>query len=393
MQFPNPFSQNARSAFANSLTNMVGTRPVGSPTSYSISATGTTPTVNSAGSNPVGALNSPATQQFVNRMMATPAATPQTTGTPSAVNNSVASSNNTTSNPTSTVTQNTNQGVATPAVPTNTTSTATNPYSQAMQDYATSLKTYNNFKTDYQNSENGIAGRVEPNAAIAGEKGLLARNNAVKEQNLQGDVTNAENVLNRETTNKQNDFNNNMATEKFNEDKREFGLKYALDKQKQDADLAATSTTTEKSQSDALGTIGIVDSLLQNLNLSGISGVIDNEKPGILMGANARTAKNQFNQVKGLLALENRSKLKGQGAVSDFEGRILDNAASALGRNLSDDEFVKQLKQVKGSIATSHGLSAPIIISDPSTGERFTDTYTSAQIANARKNGFLIEYN
>lgn len=195
----------------------------------------------------------------------------------------------------------------------------------------------------------------------------------------------------------QDTFSNELATKKFEEDQRQYGLDYALkqkefglDQQKFNADQAATSTTSSAKQEEALGGVNIINTLLDNPSLDRLSGSIDK-----IVGGNfgkAATAKNQFNQLKGILSLENRGKLKGQGAVSDFEGKTLDRAASALGRNLSDVEFKKQLKQVKGTILTSHGLQAPVLLVDPRTGQSQVVQSDSAGIAQAINDGLLVEY-
>ncbi len=91
--------------------------------------------------------------------------------------------------------------------------------------------------------------------------------------------------------------------------------------------------------------LGVVNELLGNPSLSKISGV-----PGLsafVPGTSAQLAKNQYNQLKGILSLENREKLKGSGAISDFEFKVLSEAATALGRNLSDADFKKQLEKVR----------------------------------------------
>lgn len=186
---------------------------------------------------------------------------------------------------------------------------------------------------------------------------------------------------------------------KFEEDKRQYGLDYALkakevaiSQQKANQDNPNSAAAISANDTAAAGSINLINTLLNNPKLSSLTGSIDQLKPGILMSSDTKVAKNQFQQLKGILALENRSKLKGQGAVSDFEGKTLESAASALSRNLSDAEFINQLKQVKGSIATSHGLPTTILVRDPRTGESQTLQSDSAGIAQAVKDGLLVTY-
>ena len=56
---------------------------------------------------------------------------------------------------------------------------------------------------------------------------------------------------------------------------------------------------------------------------------------------------NQFEQLKGMLSLWEREKLKGTGAISDFESKMLAQSASALGRNLSEPDFIKEIEKIR----------------------------------------------
>lgn len=186
--------------------------------------------------------------------------------------------------------------------------------------------------------------------------------------------------------------NYNLDVAKFNEDKIRFGLEYALKAQDAAVKKLEADTTKNGDETSALSTINLVNTMLNNPNLKGISGFVQGYLgTGKIFGN--QELKNQYNQLKGILSLENRQKLKGSGAVSDFESRTLEQAASSLGRNLNDADFEKQLKQIRGSIATSHGQTASVKITDPSTGESQSVTSDSAGIAQAIKDGLLVEYN
>lgn len=192
-----------------------------------------------------------------------------------------------------------------------------------------------------------------------------------------------------------------LLDKKFEEDKRQFGLNYALDSQKvaierkkANQTSSETATANATKNTEALGSMNLINSLIENPGVSSISGSIEG---GLGLGTlnpsgDAQLARNQYDQIKGILSLENRGKLKGQGAVSDFEGKTLERAASSLGRNLSDEDFVKQLKQVRGAISTSHGLNADVLIVDPVTKKSQVVSSNSQGIAQAIKDGMLIEY-
>lgn len=183
-----------------------------------------------------------------------------------------------------------------------------------------------------------------------------------------------------------------LSQEKFEEDKRQFGLQYAQDQQrisltaaKQNAELAGN-----RNESEALDSYALVSELLNNPALPAISGFIGQYVGGILPG-NRQLAKNQYNQIKAMLKLENRQKLKGQGQISDFEGRILADASSALGRNLSDEEFARQLRRVKGAFATAAGMEADVMVTNPE-GESVSAKASREEINQLIKEGNTIDY-
>lgn len=91
--------------------------------------------------------------------------------------------------------------------------------------------------------------------------------------------------------------------------------------------------------------IKLLEDLIANPKVKRISGPVQQFAGGIF--GKAALAKNQYNQVKGILSLDNRQKLKGSGAISDFEFKVLSDAATALGRNLSDEDFNNQLTKIR----------------------------------------------
>lgn len=191
------------------------------------------------------------------------------------------------------------------------------------------------------------------------------------------------------------------ADRQFEEDKRQFGLDYALKKQETAARVAELNAkASEKKDSDstknteALSSMNLVNTILESDKsaLDRVFGSFSQYRPSLLLGDKGNLVKNKLDQIKGVLALENRQKLKGQGAVSDFEGKTLDRAASSLGRNLGTEDGVKQLKQIRGAIATSHGLSADVLIIDPVTKQSQIVLSDSKGIADAIADGLLVEY-
>lgn len=153
--------------------------------------------------------------------------------------------------------------------------------------------------------------------------------------------------------------------------------------------LNATRYDNAKTAGD-LDTINTIGKLLANPKLKNISGVLDQFVGGIF--GEAATAKNEYNQLRGALELGASGKLKGQGQISNYERDILKNAASALGRNLNDEEFRKQLIKFQGATKTASGLETSVRITDPKTHESMIVLANTAGIADAIKDGMAVEY-
>jgi len=75
----------------------------------------------------------------------------------------------------------------------------------------------------------------------------------------------------------------------------------------------------------------------------------------VLKFGDAALAKNKYDQLKGLLSLDNIKYLKGTGAISDAEQRLLANAASALGRNLGNEQARQVLTQLRDDLTALQG--------------------------------------
>lgn len=123
------------------------------------------------------------------------------------------------------------------------------------------------------------------------------------------------------------------------------------------AELAALGSPTERQQA-LTSNLEVVNSLLNNPSLGSISGF---QGIGVLIpGTKAQLALNQYNQIKSILSLENRQQLKGSGSISDFEFKVLSEAATALGRNLSDADFKAQLEKVRDVFSGKYALTTQV---------------------------------
>lgn len=114
-------------------------------------------------------------------------------------------------------------------------------------------------------------------------------------------------------------------------------------------------------RSELLGTISLVDELLGR-DLSPITGRIK-----FALGFEGKYTKSLFDQLKSSLSLGKRQLLKGTGAISDFEAKQLEQAATALTPGLSEEDFTRELKKIRGIMSTAAGGTAVVKITDPKT--------------------------
>lgn len=96
--------------------------------------------------------------------------------------------------------------------------------------------------------------------------------------------------------------------------------------------------------------IGIIDELLGNTALAGVTGPIQQLRPDILTGGEGILAKNQIDQLIATLKLDNRQKLKGSGAISDFEFKVLGQASTAINKNLPYTQLSSELQKLKDKL-------------------------------------------
>jgi hypothetical protein len=130
------------------------------------------------------------------------------------------------------------------------------------------------------------------------------------------------------------------------------------------SDLTGSAAQGQQQSETSRGAVSLIDQLLDR-NTEAIAGL-----PNISLyfpGTDAQRTANLAKQLGGLMTLENRTLLKGSGAISDYEARTLDRASSALGidpetgrTNLSNEDFIAELNKLKmelgGTIRTDDGL-------------------------------------
>jgi hypothetical protein len=96
-------------------------------------------------------------------------------------------------------------------------------------------------------------------------------------------------------------------------------------------------------------------------------GAFDTLNP-LTITSGGRDFKAKTDRLRNLLALENRSKLKGQGAVSDFEGRMLSSAGTALDTGMDEDSFRAELDRIIGDTQRKGNAPSGVKRYNPATG-------------------------
>lgn len=180
-----------------------------------------------------------------------------------------------------------------------------------------------------------------------------------------------------------------LAQINFNYDRQLKQMGLAADFQK---DLIAQTQAQQAAQSEALNGYQLVDSVLQSGQVENVFGLNRLNPFSYIPGTKVQYAKNQVNQIKSMLSLENRQKLKGSGAISDFEAKMLGQAASSLGTNLSNADALRELKKIRGAFANAAGQPALVKITDPSTGRSTTVAATRDVVNQAIIDGAQVEY-
>lgn len=135
-----------------------------------------------------------------------------------------------------------------------------------------------------------------------------------------------------------------------------------------------------------LANLQIVEDVLKNPGA--ISGLIQTGSIPFTAGA---TTKNQYEQLRGILSLDSRDKLKGSGAISDFESKTLERAASSLGRNQGEADFENNLRKIRGVFKTASGMPADVKVTNQ-YGQVDEGQLTRDEINDAISQGFTVEY-
>lgn len=158
-------------------------------------------------------------------------------------------------------------------------------------------------------------------------------------------------------------------------------------------------------ESAPAGTEAIQDNLVNSINVMLNSYKVDengkdelgeylglaNEVKRRIPGTAENVFMNQHNNVVSQFALGARGQLKGQGAVSDFEGRLLERASTGLSVYQDPEKYRWWLKQGRGAIQTSQGIPAHVKITAPD-GTFGYGLMGSEDIQSYIDNNYSVEY-
>lgn len=89
-----------------------------------------------------------------------------------------------------------------------------------------------------------------------------------------------------------------------------------------------------------------IDELLSR-NIGEVTGYGQYNPLNAAPGSAAQYTRAQLDQLKGLLSLDAREKLKGQGTITDAEMAMLDRSVAALNSNLSEQDMRTELQKIK----------------------------------------------
>jgi bacterioferritin (cytochrome b1) len=115
---------------------------------------------------------------------------------------------------------------------------------------------------------------------------------------------------------------------------------------------AINSKNSRREEADSA--VAQVTSLLTGDRFSSAFGRVVTNTPDIAKSKKSIDAIADINQIKGLLTLESRQKLKGQGTISDGEQKILAESATVLNNPLiSDERARKELRKIRNVFETA----------------------------------------
>ncbi len=172
----------------------------------------------------------------------------------------------------------------------------------------------------------------------------------------------------------------------------------ALERRLKEAQIAKTYSDIKQTDQvngasgDTADTMNLTESILNSKDFDLAFGGQRINPLTYVPGSNAYEIRTKVDQLIATLSLDNRKKLKGSGAISDFESKTLEKASSGLNVNMSPSAARKALRTIKGVMSTASGNSAAVKIIDTKTGEYQTVEANREGIKKAINDGLIVEY-
>jgi len=158
----------------------------------------------------------------------------------------------------------------------------------------------------------------------------------------------------------------------------------------QEEDAIKKQNNDTQVQQTATQSLGIINNLLNTDRYKSISGGMQS---GSVPFFGDRSAVAEYDQLQGLLKLGVRGLMKGQGSVSDYEGKVLGQAASSLSRLTGEAQMKEALQKVRGVIKTNNGQTTSVTVTNPENGEKITAELSGPEIYNLVVENNTITYN
>lgn len=164
------------------------------------------------------------------------------------------------------------------------------------------------------------------------------------------------------------------------EDAKKLGVPYGTTKSGAVGVIPGSAEKVEQAET-ALSNTNSILSLIQTLkNHPGMDGATGLFGHRFNFSSNSRDFVAKFDQLKASLSLENISKLKGTGAISDAEQQLLSNSASALRRDGDKDKLIEELSRLEQAVTgTQTRLQNIINVGTQSNFEEFESQYGGSE--------------
>lgn len=150
------------------------------------------------------------------------------------------------------------------------------------------------------------------------------------------------------------------------------------------------AVVSEENKRTYLSSVNDVNNLLEGDKYKGISGFLGGVTK-TLPGTEARQTAKEYESFLADLKLSARSALKGQGTISDYEMKVLEDAASGgLDRTASEGAFKQKLVEIRGAMQNAAGEKAKVRVTK--NGETVEVEVNSQDIYDLIADGATIKY-